>query len=140
MEQKDLANGLSKVKTRLIAMGSRPLMEGFALLGFETFPNATLEDLEQTLSDLSQSGEKALLLLETYLSQSNISLLADVREHGGFIIVTEIPAINASQDYHPFVEDLVLKVLGNHALDNKSLDNQGLDSKDMDNKLLDHKK
>jgi vacuolar-type H+-ATPase subunit F/Vma7 len=102
--------------TRMIAMGDRPLMEGFALLGFETWPNATTEELDQLLLELLQSGQKALLLLETYLSQSQTPLLAEVRTCGGKIIVTEVPSINACQNYHPFVEDLVVKVLGKHAL------------------------
>ncbi len=99
----------------MIAMGTRPLMEGFALLGFETWPDADTEDLKTVLSELVQSREKALLLLETYLSRSKCSLLADIRIHGGDIIVTEVPALNAAQQYHPFVEDLVVKVLGKQA-------------------------
>ena len=99
----------------MIAMGERPLMEGFALLGFETWPDADTEDLKQVLSELVQSGQKALVLLETYLSRSSCPLLADIRIHGGNIIVTEVPAINAAKEYHPFVEDLVVKVLGKQA-------------------------
>lgn len=99
----------------MIAMGTRPLMEGFALLGFETWPDADTEDLKKVLAELVQSREKALLLLETYLSRSQCSLLADIRIHGGDIIVTEVPALNAAQQYHPFVEDLVVKVLGKQA-------------------------
>ena len=99
----------------MIAMGQRPLMEGFALLGFETWPDADTEDLETVLSELVHSGQKALVLLETYLSRSPCPLLADIRIHGGNIIVTEVPAINAAQQYHPFVEDLVVKVLGKQA-------------------------
>lgn len=104
----------------MIAMGTRPLMEGFALLGFETWPDADTEDLKKLLSELIQSGQKALLLLETYLSRSPCPLLADIRIHGGKIIVTEVPAINAAQEYHPFVEDLVVKVLGSNSLGNGS--------------------
>jgi len=96
----------------MIAMGSRPLMEGFSLLGFETWPDASIEDLEKRLTELQKSGQKTLLLLETYLSRSPCPLLTDIRTRGGKIIVTEVPAINAAQDYHPFVEDLVVKVLG----------------------------
>jgi len=98
--------------TRLIAMGKRPLMEGLSLLGFETWPDATSQDLEQLLLELVQSREAALVLLESYLSQAQIAILNDVRIHGGKIIVTEIPAINMAQQYHPFVEEWVTKVLG----------------------------
>ncbi|RKZ99231.1 MAG: hypothetical protein DRQ43_00180 [Gammaproteobacteria bacterium] len=107
-------------ETRMIAMGTRPLMEGFALLGFEIWPDADTEDLKNLLSELIQNQQKTLLLLETYLSRSSCPLLADVRIHGGQIIVTEVPAINAAHNYHPFVEDLVVKVLGSHSLGNAS--------------------
>jgi vacuolar-type H+-ATPase subunit F/Vma7 len=107
-------------QTRMIAMGSSPLMEGFALLGFETWPNANNDDLENLLSELMESDDEILLLLETYLSQSQSSQLSNIRNHGGKIIVTEVPAINAARDYHPFVEDLLTKLLGAQVLEESS--------------------
>ncbi len=104
--------------TRMIAMGGRPLMEGFALLGFETWPDADTEDMKKILLELLTSRQKALVLLETYLSQAPCPILADIRIHGGNIIVTEVPSINASYEYHPYVEQLVTKVLGNGTLEN----------------------
>jgi vacuolar-type H+-ATPase subunit F/Vma7 len=109
----------SESKTRLIAMGNRPLMEGFSLLGFETWPNASSEDLDKLLIELLKSDQKAVLLLETHLSQSQSSILTKVRTHGGKILVTEVPAINASHEFHPYVEDLVIQVLGKNALENE---------------------
>ena len=103
----------------MIAMGGRPLMEGFALLGFETWPDADTEDLKKILQELITSRQKALLLLETYLSQAPCPLLADVRIHGGNIIVTEVPAINAAHEYHPFVETMVTNLLGGSTLESK---------------------
>ena len=102
----------------MIAMGGRPLMEGFALLGFETWPDADTEDMKKLLLELLTSRQKALVLLETYLSQAPCPLLADTRVHGGNIIVTEVPPLDASQEYHPYVEKLVTKVLGNDTLEN----------------------
>ena len=99
-------------------MGGRPLMEGFALLGFETWPDADTEDMKKLFLELLTSRQKALVLLETYLSQAPCPLLADTRVHGGNIIVTEVPPLDASQEYHPYVEKLVTKVLGNDTLEN----------------------
>ena len=50
----DAATGTA-VPTRLIAMGSAVLMEGFSLIGLETFPDATAEDLERLLAGLVRS-------------------------------------------------------------------------------------
>ncbi len=119
MIQQSSVNAFNKSETRMIAMGGRPLMEGFAILGFETWPNASIEDLDKLLLQLIQSGHKAFLLLETYLSQSQSSILTKVRTHGGKIIVTELPAINDAHNFHPFVEDLVIQVLGHQALENE---------------------
>lgn len=102
--------------TRMIAMGRRPLMEGFSLLGFEVHHDASIDDVEKTLSELIQTEQKALLLLETYLAHAELACLSDVRKHGGKIIVTEVPAINACDDYHPYIEDLLSQVLGHHAV------------------------
>lgn len=119
MSKKEAISEFSETETRMIAMGNRPLMEGFALLGFETWPNASTEDLDKLLNELLRSEQKALLLLETHLSQSPSDLLLKIRTHGGKIIVTEVPAINASDKFHPYVEDLVIQVLGKNALDNE---------------------
>jgi len=119
MTEQNFSSEFKENETRMIAMGDRPLMEGFALLGFETWPNASSEDLDTLLLELLKSGQKAVLLLETHLSQSQSSILSKVRTHGGKILVTEVPAINASDKFHPFVEDLVIQVLGKNALDNE---------------------
>ena len=50
-------------------MGSQALAEGFALIGFEIFPNATAELVETELSKLLKSQEKALVFLEDSLTQ-----------------------------------------------------------------------
>lgn len=103
--------------TRMIAMGERPLMEGLSLLGFETWPNATEEDLDGVLTELIENEQKALILLETYLSKSELPILNHTRMHGGYIIITEIPALNSADNYHPFIEELVIQVLGSHVLE-----------------------
>lgn len=106
--------------TRLIAMGGRALMEGFALIGFETWPEATEEDLDKLLGDLERGREEALVLLEPSLSRSHSARLAHVRAESPSIIVIEIPPLHAPDDYRPAVEDLVVKLLGSGALEEKT--------------------
>ena len=103
---------------RFIMMGSRALTDGFALFGFETFPDATIEMVENTLLDLLKSKEKALVFLENNLSQNvSSAALLRVRSEAVGVIVTEIPPLNAPETYRPAVEDLILRVLGPSALD-----------------------
>ena len=104
-------------KTRLIMMGSDELTAGFRLIGFETWPNATEEDLDQLLAELARSKETALVFLEPYLAQSSSTQLIQLRDHGGNIVITEIPTLSAPGDYQPQVEQLVLSILGKSALE-----------------------
>jgi vacuolar-type H+-ATPase subunit F/Vma7 len=105
------------VTTRLIAMGSPELTLGFGLIGFETFPGATEAELDKLLDGLVERRERALLLLEPGLARSGSAALARVRASGGRIVVAEVPALNAPGDYHPEVEELVVRVLGPRALE-----------------------
>jgi len=105
---------------RLIFMGSEALTEGFDLLGFETFPNATPAILEAELSKLLSHKEKALIFLEDSLFQHPSAILLRARSEAAGIIITEIPPLNAPDTYRPVVEELVTRVLGASALENKT--------------------
>ncbi len=100
---------------RLIFMGSNALAEGFALLGFETFPNATLDTVENTLTELLKKQSKALVFLENSLTTGPVFLQARSESTG--IIITEIPALNEPDSYKPSVEELVERVLGSSVLE-----------------------
>lgn len=104
---------------RIIAMGSKALMEGFALLGFETHADATLENVDLLLAELLQDGSKALIYLEQELAQGESANLDQVRKEGGRIVITEVPAIHSPEEYHPPVEELVVRVLGPSALEER---------------------
>ena len=106
-----------EVGTRMIAMGSAALAEGFALIGFETWPDASEADLQGVLQELQKRRQRALLFLEPYLARCDCAELDQVRSEGGRIVVTEIPPLHAPGNYHPVVEDLVLSVLGSNALE-----------------------
>ena len=103
--------------TRMIALGSAALTEGFSLIGFETFPDATPEDLEGLLEGLVKQRVKAMIVVERDLARSNGHWLKQVRNEGGRIVIAEIPQLHAPGDYHPIVEDLVHSILGPSALE-----------------------
>ncbi len=106
--------------TRMIALGSAALTEGFSLIGVETIPDATAEQLETLLADLVKRQEKALVFLEDSLVRSQGPWLRHVREEGGRIVIAEVPPLHAPEDYHPQVEDLVRAILGAQALEPRS--------------------
>lgn len=102
---------------RLIFMGSDALADGFALLGFEVFANATHEQVESILGDLLKHREKALVFLEDWLTEQQGPAFLRARSEAAGIIITEIPPLHAPDTYHPLVEDLVTRVLGASVLE-----------------------
>jgi vacuolar-type H+-ATPase subunit F/Vma7 len=102
---------------KLIFIGSNALAEGFALLGFQIFANATTDTVEQILSELLKNKEKALVFVENYLTQQPGSSFLRARSEAAGIIITEIPPLNAPETYRPSVEQLVARVLGPSVLE-----------------------
>lgn len=107
----------SSAATRLIMMGDAALCAGFELIGFETWADATVEQLEILLQELLHHNHSALVFLEPRLARCDCHLLQQLQHHGGSIVITEIPPLNAPGDYKPQVEELVISVLGQSALE-----------------------
>ncbi len=105
---------------RIIAMGGQALIEGFALLGCETYAEASPEDVERVLADLLRRKQKAMVFLEHSLNRVGGPNLERARSEGGEIVVSEVPPLHAPEDYHPPVEELVTRVLGPSALEEKA--------------------
>ena len=102
---------------KLLFMGSQALAEGFALLGFETIGNATVETVETVLAQLLNDKARALIFLEDNLTAKPGPRFLQARTQAAGIIITEIPSLNRPENYRPPVEDLVAKVLGPSVLD-----------------------
>ncbi len=110
---------------RYIVMGSRALTDGLALLGFETFPEATALQVEELLTGLLARQEKALVLLESTLIYQAGAATADrilpavsrARREAAWVIISEIPPLNSPDTYRPSVETLVTKLLGESVLE-----------------------
>jgi vacuolar-type H+-ATPase subunit F/Vma7 len=102
---------------RLIALGSPALMEGFELIGFETYPDPAPEALEALFRELLLRQQAALVVIEQGLAQNPGRHLLRALSEGGRIIITEIPEIMQSASYHSRVENLVQSILGSAALE-----------------------
>ncbi|MCP4700210.1 MAG: hypothetical protein GY862_25660 [Gammaproteobacteria bacterium] len=105
---------------RLIAMGAAPLTEGFDLLGFETFADAGVAEMESLLCELAARKDKALVFLEQSLARQGSKSLKRIREESAQVIIIEVPPLHAPGDYSPPVEELVRRVLGPSALEESS--------------------
>jgi vacuolar-type H+-ATPase subunit F/Vma7 len=105
---------------RLIALGSAALTEGFALIGFETYPDPTPEAVEDLLRDLLRRQQAALVVIEQGLVQSPGPQLTRALSGGARIVITEIPALQHPPSYRSRVDRLVESVLGASALEPQS--------------------
>lgn len=101
----------------MLALGSAPLVQGFALVGFEAYPDASTEQLEEILAQLHRSHSSALVLVEHDLARQGGEWFDRLRAEGGRIVITEVPPLHAPEGHHPAVETLVTDILGEHALE-----------------------
>lgn len=102
---------------RLIALGSAALMEGFALIGFETYPDPTPAAVEDLLRDLLHGPQGALVMIEQGLVQNPGRQLTRALREGARIVITEIPALQHPARYRSRVDGLVQALLGPGALE-----------------------
>jgi vacuolar-type H+-ATPase subunit F/Vma7 len=105
---------------RLVAMGGAALMQGFALLGAETYGDATEEDVERVLAELLRGQDQALVFVENTLVARGGRYLERVRREGGRVIVSEVPPLDSPESYRPPVEALVARVVGAAALEERT--------------------
>ncbi len=104
---------------RMIALGSAALMEGFALIGFETHVDPTPEDIERLMHDLIRNQQAALVVIEQRLAIRPGRFLLRAQNEGGRIVITEVPELRQPEHYHSRVESLVQQILGAAALEVK---------------------
>ena len=107
-----MKNASPLAPARMIALGSAALMEGFALVGFETYADPSPETIEKLLHDLLRKRQAALVVIEQSLAKNSDRYLLRAQRESGRIVITEIPEIYLSGSYHSRVEDLVQSALG----------------------------
>lgn len=98
--------------TRMIFMGDSALTDGFQLIGFETHPNAGVEELDQILRTLVEHKQNALVILDSKLSASDSKMLKRVRAEGGRIVVTQVPPLNNPSEFHCEVDSEIQAMMG----------------------------
>jgi len=102
---------------RLIFMGEAALTEGFRLIGFETFPDASCKDLDALLGELQESRDTAFLVLDASFSECLSVRLRQVRTEGGRILVTEVPRLRDPSEFRNVIDEQVRVLIGGVDLD-----------------------
>lgn len=102
---------------KIIAIGNSALMDGFALLGIDTYADATADEINAVLTQLVRERERALVYLQQDLISAEIPMIKQLRSKGGSILICEIPDLHTADDYQPEVEKLIGRVLGSSVLE-----------------------
>ncbi len=98
---------MATAATRIIALGSVPLMDGFRLAGVEVVPDADAQQLESLLKSLVMEKAKALILVESGLIDEPGQWLHHVQSEGGRIVVVQIPSLASGGKYRSDVDALI---------------------------------
>lgn len=93
--------------TRIVALGSAALMDGFRLAGVEVMANATADQLEALLKSLVAGKERALVLIEAGLVEEPGPWLHRVQSEGGRVVVVQVPALARASEYRSDVDRLI---------------------------------
>jgi vacuolar-type H+-ATPase subunit F/Vma7 len=102
---------------RMLFFGEAALTEGFSLIGFETFPDATVEQLDRVLTELIQGRKTALVFIDQRIAKLESRMLPRVRKEGGRILVTEVPSLGRPDQFHSNIDDQVSALLGGSRLE-----------------------
>lgn len=117
MADHDAAASATAPPTRLIVLGSAALTDGFRVLGAETVPDATPEDLRDLLEEVRQDDATALIMIEADLAARGEAILRRARRRGNRLAIVEIPPLTDPEAFRPYVETLVERVLGTSVLE-----------------------
>jgi vacuolar-type H+-ATPase subunit F/Vma7 len=99
--------------TRMLFLGDTALTDGFQLIGFETWPDPTAEQLELVLAELVACRDHAFVILDSELAKSPSPSLKKIRAEGGRIVVTEVPSLSDPENFECEIDNQVQSLLGN---------------------------
>ncbi|MBP6809225.1 MAG: ATPase [Chromatiaceae bacterium] len=101
--------------TRMLFLGDESLADGFRMIGFETHPDPSHEEVDQLFQDLIRRGDKAFAIVEETLMRAKIPGLERVRAEGGRIVVTAVPRLKGPHRLASDVADRLDAMFGKAA-------------------------
>lgn len=99
-------------QTRQLFFGDANLATGFKLAGFEVFPDAGIEQLEQALEQLQINRIPAFVVIDQQLAESDSHRLEEVRREGGRILLTQVPPLTHAELMKSSVDNHIQQLLG----------------------------
>jgi vacuolar-type H+-ATPase subunit F/Vma7 len=97
----------------MLFLGDESLADGFRLVGFETFPDPPVSEVDRIFRELQRGKENAFVVVDDRIMQSGAAELVAVRREGGRIVVVAVPALTAPPRLSSDVADRVQRMFGN---------------------------
>jgi len=97
---------------RLLFLGEQALAQGFALIGFETWPDASVAQLDEVLNSLRHEPRGAFVVIDQQLAAADSQLLPRIAAEGRHVVVIEVPSLADPQGFHLDIDDQVQALLG----------------------------
>lgn len=91
--------------TRMIFMGDSNLAHGFRLIGFETWADPSLDEVEKLVRELILRRQNTFLVVDRRIADANLPSILRVRKEGGHIVVTPVPPLNEPDSFHLRIDD-----------------------------------
>lgn len=98
--------------TQMLFLGEQVLADGFRLIGFETHPDPSPEQVDQCLRELQRERARALVIVDEALMQAEIPALRELRREGGRIVVIAVPPLGADPHLHSDVAERLSAMFG----------------------------
>ncbi len=92
-------------RTRLIFMGEAQLADGFSLIGFETWPDPSFDEVEKFVRDLIVRRQNVFLVVDRRIANAELPSIMRIRKEGGHIVVTPVPPLNTPDTFHMQIDD-----------------------------------
>jgi vacuolar-type H+-ATPase subunit F/Vma7 len=96
----------------MLFMGDDSLADGFRLIGFETVANPQPDEVDRQFRSLIANRERAFVIVDDRVMQSDSASLAQVRAEGGNIVVVSIPTLQEATNLSSEVADRLTSMFG----------------------------
>jgi vacuolar-type H+-ATPase subunit F/Vma7 len=106
-------------RTRMIFMGEPQLTDGFRLIGFETWADPGVEEVERMVREMIARRQSAFLVIDQRLAAADIPAIQQVRRGGGHIVVTTVPPLNRPDSFHMMIDQRIQSMFAAAGSDTK---------------------
>jgi vacuolar-type H+-ATPase subunit F/Vma7 len=103
---------------RLLFLGEKALAQGFSLIGFETWPDASVAELDDVLAEIRNDAQGALVIIDQRLAAAGSKRLPIINSEGRHVVVIEVPSLSDAKGFRLDIDAQVEALLGGQQPEN----------------------